>query len=1066
MRSKAIRAGRGSIAVGLAAMVLLIARTYVSPSVVVAKEPNAAHNVAAQSAGEMQQLPAPISASQMQVWPGDGVVAGTLPGEPVYSNEIPSIATFFPGSSGAGRRLADDLELAGGACDVAYFDLAVVGLSGAETTFSVNVALWNGDPCAVGSTIILGTEFNVPNIPADGIPKLLSFTVNPVIPIPAKVWLAATFTDPAIPIAHPSMGWIVAERAETGFTGDFFSYNGTGGCGLYGFSCSPLPCTPRYGGFWANIRCMVPPPQGACCNGTTCSQTTEADCPLQGGIWQGAFSTCVPNVCLTGTCCRGDTFSTCTDTSEAGCQDGVFNPGATCGVEGCAANFKVYENDFRTGVFTPVDAGTKFGDDFTFAPGPPCDLHAYDVTVFGDPNPTAECLDAPDSFNATLELWTYDDRGTPSDATDDIPGVPIPGTLREFPGIAADFIGHRLLAGAFEGVTLPERAWVVLSTSSCNAGPGLGGMADIGVGNDSFAIFNLPSAPGTWSPGLFFGGFNPDTCPGGANCTPAGSFRANVWCAGTPPTGACCDRVAGTCTEGVTSLQCQGRWVMNGTCDPGTFDPPCGAHACCFRFPLNPTITVCSELTRAECDAESGFLSVGKFCGEITCPDAVCMEGTGDCLSAHPSANCENPFCACAVCAQPNQDVCCTGVWDSQCAEVAALVCTEFLSNDLCDDAKSISGQGTFNFDNSAAATDGLAHAACTSGGTDLIEHDLWFRWTSPCTDTVFVRTCGQAGAIDTKLAVYDGVACLPGDDALLDCDDDRCYPASMTTFEALGTHEYLIRLGTYPGSAGGAGTFSISCGPPNVPACTGATGDCCVDHAPAIGCANERCCESVCACDDYCCTVEWDNSCATVGANPNCGAGSLCPQLCGPNCPLGTVSFVDPAAGAVDARRSFDPLTGTPLLGVDTIYVNGPPGAVIECWSLCETASTGTANTIAGVTEVAGAYTITLGRPMTPGAVTRISYTNFNGAATAGHFTTHPGNANGDGTANAGDASALVAALGGGALPWGMLSKDIDHSGAFTPMDLLDAVNLLAGSGAYPVWNNTSKPAAAPTCP
>ena len=44
-------------------------------------------------------------------------------------------------------------------------------------------------------------------------------------------------------------------------------------------------------------------------------------------------------------------------------------------------------------------------------------------------------------------------------------------------------------------MTLPERAWVVLSTSSCNAGPGLGGMADIGVGNDSFAIFNLPSAP-------------------------------------------------------------------------------------------------------------------------------------------------------------------------------------------------------------------------------------------------------------------------------------------------------------------------------------------------------------------------------------------------------------------------------------------------------------------------------------------------------------------------------------------------------------------------------------------
>ena len=123
-----------------------------------------------------------------------------------------------------------------------------------------------------------------------------------------------------------------------------------------------------------------------------------------------------------------------------------------------------------------------------------------------------------------------------------------------------------------------------------------------------------------------------------------------------------------------------------------------------------------------------------------------------------------------------------------------------------------------------------------------------------------------------------------------------------MTTFEALGTHEYLIRLGTYPGSAGGAGTFSISCGPPNVPACTGATGDCCVDHAPGNRLRERTLLRVGVRLRRLLLHGGMGQQLRHGGREPQLRRGSLCPQLCGPNCPLGTVSFVDPAAGAVDA--------------------------------------------------------------------------------------------------------------------------------------------------------------------
>jgi hypothetical protein len=95
---------------------------------------------------------------------------------------------------------------------------------------------------------------------------------------------------------------------------------------------------------------------------------------------------------------------------------------------------------------------------------------------------------------------------------------------------------------------------------------------------------------------------------------------------------------------------------------------------------------------------------------------------------------------------------------------------------------------------------------------------------------------------------------------------------------------------------------------------------------------------------------------------------------------------------------------------------------------------------------------------------VTKITYA---GNGTSASYIAHPANLNADGAANSADVTALVNALNGTApLPAGLLSGDVDRSGAVTPADILDAVDLLNGEGAYIIWNNTAKPAPNASCP
>ena len=143
-------------------------------------------------------------------------------------------------------------------------------------------------------------------------------------------------------------------------------------------------------------------------------------------------------------------------------------------------------------------------------------------------------------------------------------------------------------------------------------------------------------------------------------------------------------------------------------------------------------------------------------------------------------------------------------------------------SNDDCNTPDSISGLGTFNFDNSNATTgtEGQNEPLCTQFGSSTIDNDVWFAWTAPTTSTFIVETCLLTPTIDTKIAAYPISAAgpCPAAGSVLDCNDDSCALQSQITFQGTAGSSYMFQIGTFPGATGGSGTFNISSSGPPLP--------------------------------------------------------------------------------------------------------------------------------------------------------------------------------------------------------------------------------------------------------
>ncbi len=131
-------------------------------------------------------------------------------------------------------------------------------------------------------------------------------------------------------------------------------------------------------------------------------------------------------------------------------------------------------------------------------------------------------------------------------------------------------------------------------------------------------------------------------------------------------------------------------------------------------------------------------------------------------------------------------------------------------ANDDCATPTVVVGLGPHPFDNLLATQgiQGQGEGLCNAFGTTGIGNDVWFSWTAPQTSVMTLTTCGQTG-VDTKVAVYSGGGCPVG--GALACNDDACGLQSSLAFPAVAGTTYSIQLGTFPGAAGGTGTFTLT---------------------------------------------------------------------------------------------------------------------------------------------------------------------------------------------------------------------------------------------------------------
>ncbi|MBN2560202.1 MAG: hypothetical protein JXQ75_04665 [Phycisphaerae bacterium] len=131
-------------------------------------------------------------------------------------------------------------------------------------------------------------------------------------------------------------------------------------------------------------------------------------------------------------------------------------------------------------------------------------------------------------------------------------------------------------------------------------------------------------------------------------------------------------------------------------------------------------------------------------------------------------------------------------------------------ANDDCANAWTV-GQGSVLFSTESATTDGPPTPAC--GDDDQIYYDIWYRFVVPTAGHLYLSTCGAAD-FDTKIAVYDTVACHLLPDHLIGCNDDApgCPDGTSALALMVRAGSYKIRLGSaHSWTVPGTGTLQIA---------------------------------------------------------------------------------------------------------------------------------------------------------------------------------------------------------------------------------------------------------------
>lgn len=223
----------------------------------------------------------------------------------------------------------------------------------------------------------------------------------------------------------------------------------------------------------------------------------------------------------------------------------------------------------------------------------------------------------------------------------------------------------------------------------------------------------------------------------------------------------------------------------------------------------------------------AGQLTLTFTEGFAGCPSA------GGCDVAHATPGCEDTSCCNTVCSLLPD--CCSVAWDQTCVDIAIPECGYYvctpgaIANDCATNATLVTASGAYPFSTVGATMDGPDHPGSTcNSGSDIFDHDIWWKIVAPANGTLTLSTCG-AVSYDNKLAVYD-LGTDPAsfnyndlDTALIGCNDDGASGACNTTSDPPTTYAsemsatvavgrtYLIRNGSYAAGETGFGTLTIT---------------------------------------------------------------------------------------------------------------------------------------------------------------------------------------------------------------------------------------------------------------
>ncbi len=508
-------------------------------------------------------------------------------------------------------------------------------------------------------------------------------------------------------------------------------------------------------------------------------------------------------------------------------------------------------------------------------------------------------------------------------------------------------------------------------------------------------------------------------------------------------------------------------------------------------------ISVCGGEDRSDCCTPNAAYCVGgdghgELCNVFEFPShCVLGEDGGDCEAASPDAGqlcslyepspcgldeqgvpydcvpafcrgtpgCNDPFCCTDVCTQPGQWFCCSVHWDHQCAEAAAKICgCVYGQNDECWSpneewgARLLSVPGGTSMDLLRSTTNvedpGFCCYAEHPGNHGVAS--VWYKFVAPAS-SLELTTCSNMGSDhwDSIIQVY----------AIDEPDRGRCADQSICSVSEQNCVDDSECL--FDEEAACANLMPIACND---------DGDPSVCH-PSEEPNSHMCVAGLVPGQMYYLSVaaktEADRGMHSLYVRSPCSGDSP------PRCPKAGLTFLDPPSGVVDARRPSATGNVGSNGGIDRIVMSGPSGtADTDCWSICETANIGTANEITHITtDDEDTFTLHLARPITPGALTTVMYTDHSCGSTAGAFASHPANVNGDGVADGADVTAFVGCCLNQQCTVEMSAQkpyrcDIDHNGTIAPADLLREIDLLNGAAFHVPWIDTQKPTVDGICP